>query len=148
MQEAIVQCNHCGSNTAYQLMKDNGQMSWSCINCGFTTNTNMLEGTESLAAAVETIPLIYKELAKTDEDGFVWIPVYKYVAGVGSVYAEGTDKDNWWWSAAPHVPLTEKEKRLFKDANGSQLHYREDFKNSKKFYKDDFILALQHLNLV
>ena len=81
--------------------------------------------------------------------GFIWVPLYRKVEGVGEVYAYTEDKGvNWCWVAVKHVLWTEEDKEERRTIDGDFGLYKADVENSVKFHKDAFAGALHFLGLL
>ena len=95
----------------------------------------MREGEFNFEDYEQELPELYKDIKHTDEDGKIWYPNVINVDGKGTVFANGTSKDEWEWSGILSVPLTEEEKESprFKGKN-----YKSDSKTLKSFGKDYF----------
>jgi hypothetical protein len=106
-----------------------------CFSCGFQTNDLMREGEFNFEDYEQELPELYKDINHTDEDGKVWYPNVINVDGKGTVFANGTSKDEWEWSGILSVPLTEEEKesQRFKGKK-----YKSDSKTLNSFGKDYF----------
>jgi hypothetical protein len=55
---------------------------------------------------------LYKDLTFIDDNGYHWIPSTVNLPDKGMVYVNGTNKDNWKWTAVPAVEIPEDEKTL------------------------------------
>ena len=95
----------------------------------------MREGEFNFEDYEQELPELYKDIKHTDEDGKIWYPNVINVDGKGTVFANGTSKDEWEWSGILSVSLTEEEKesQRFKGKK-----YKSDSKTLKSFGKDYF----------
>ena len=109
--------------------------SYVCFNCGFHTNDLIREGEFNFEEYEDTLPELYKELKYIDSENRVWYPHVINIEGKGTVFANGTSKDDWYWSAIKSVKLTKEEKSnpRFKDKQ-----YKSNPKSLKNFDKDYF----------
>lgn len=149
INERVVPCRKCGSNYCYETIVEGSFVSWSCLLCGYATNTRMLNNTVELEAYLTTLPRLYQDLTVLDEDGFVWVPRYINVPGVGEIYANvSPQQDGWFWTAAKHIPMPENEKELYKNPDGSYREYKADSMNAKHFHNEAFAGALHYLGLI
>ena len=80
---------------------------------------------------LETSPELYKDLLFTDKDKRVWAPATITIPEKGMVFADGTSKDDWKWTAVNAIEIPKEE--LEKYPKG-QTH-RMDMKNPYKFDK-------------
>ncbi len=130
-----------GSNACYeQVFEQQGQTitTWLCFGSGFTTSTLMTKGSESVKAALESSPELYKALMHTDKEGKVWFPATISLPNKGMVFADGTSNKSWEWKAVKAVPLQKGDKKITED----QTH-RMDMKNAQAFPQNDFMTALE-----
>lgn len=147
MQDQLTGCRKCGSPLCYEKHKD-GLISWDCLQCGFVTNTLLLENTEAIASYESMIPNLFRDIKYVDSDGFVWYPNTVVKEGVGIIFPDGTSKENWKWAFARHIPVEEEEKERFKKADGSFHKYKTDMKNVLHFDQQYFSQALEAAGLI
>jgi hypothetical protein len=105
----LIQSPVSDSNACYVTKLNDDVTSYLDFGSGFTTTSLMKENSEQVVAAVETAPELFKDLQITDKDGLVWFPATITVPESGMVFADGTSKDEWGWSAVKTIPLTEEE---------------------------------------
>lgn len=141
MKDKLTTCNRCGGNACYEQHIDANTTTWLCMGCGFTTSTMMLEGSNLITDILETSPELYKDLLFTDENNRVWSPATITLPGKGMVFIDGSNKQDWNWSAVQAVKITEEE-RENKHYPGDQ-EFRMDMVNAKKFEQRDFMSALE-----
>lgn len=140
--DTLTTCRRCGSPYCLEAYHP-GMVTWNCLGCGFMTRTTLLKNTDLVLAFEESLPSLYKDLKYIDEEGFVWYPLYVDKPGVGIVFAEGTDRDNWGWTFVPYTPITKEEKEKFKRKDGTYPTHKTDMGNAKRFAKDEFPLAME-----
>jgi hypothetical protein len=58
----------------------------------------------------EQLPELYKDIKYTDEENRVWYPQVINIEDKGTVFANGSSKESWEWSAIKSVTLSEEEK--------------------------------------
>lgn len=129
-----------GSNACYeQTFQQNGEdvTTWLCFGSGYTTSTLMTKGSETVQAAIETSPELYKDLMHEGKDGRVWLPTTITLPNKGMVFVDGTSKKDWQWAAVKAIPLQEGDKKITDD----QTH-KMDMKNLKHYGQGDFMDAL------
>lgn len=141
MQDQLIECKRCGGNACYEQHIDENTTTWLCMGCGFTTSTLMTEGGKLVKDLTETAPSLYKDLLHTDSDKRVWAPSTITLPGKGMVFLDGTDKQNWQWTAVKAVEITEEERKE-KQYPADQTH-RMDMKNAKHFGQREFMDALE-----
>jgi hypothetical protein len=142
MQDQLTSCRKCGSPLCYERHTE-GVVSWDCLQCGFTTNTLLLENTEGVVTYESLLPNLFRDIKFVDKDGFVWFPTTVTKEGVGIVFPDGTSKHDWKWAFAPHVEVTEEEKERFKRPDGTYHKYKTDMKKVLHFDKEYFSQALE-----
>lgn len=147
MQDQLTSCRKCGSPLCYERHAE-GIIFWDCIQCGFSTNTLLLENTEAVLTYEGMMPSLFRDIKYTDKDGFVWFPTTITTEGVGIIFPDGTSKDNWKWAVARHVPVSEEEKERFKKGDGTYHKYKTDMKNVLHFDQNMFSKALESLGFI
>lgn len=147
MQDQLTSCRKCGSPLCYEKHKE-GLISWDCLQCGFVTNTLLLENTEAIISYESMIPNLFRDIKFVDKDGFVWYPNTVIKEGVGIIFPDGTSKENWKWAFARHIPVEEEEKPRFKKADGTYHAYKTDMKNVLHFDQEYFSQALEAAGLI
>lgn len=116
---------------------------WLCFGSGFTTSTLMTEGSSAVSNLLETAPSLYKDLLHTDQDKKVWLPATITLPAKGMVFLDGTNVDNWSWTAVKAIRLTEEDKKSGKFPEGNE--WKMEMQNKKVFGKDDFMDAMDHI---
>ena len=111
---------------------------------GFTTTSLMKEDSEQVINAIETSPELFKDIRKKDSEGRVWFPATITVPNSGMVFADGTSKKDWGWSAVKSIPLSEEEIKSGRFPAGQTT--KMDMNNVKKFPREKgFIDALEEI---
>jgi len=147
MNDQLTTCRKCQSPLCYERHYD-GVVSWDCLQCGFSTNTLLLNNTEAILSYESMIPSLFRDIKYIDSEDFVWYPTTITKEGVGIVFPDGTSKDDWFWAFAPHIPVGEEEKERFKMKDGSYHKYKTDMKNVLHFDKQYFSRALEAAGLI
>lgn len=142
MEDKLVICKHCNSDACYE-HKQMAITVWSCMACGYTSNELMVEGGELVKQSEEVMPELYKDIRFVDDLNQVWYPTVVNIVDKGTVFANGTDKDNWGWAGIKSVETTEEEKEKYKGAS-----HKSDPKTLKTFGKDQFDEACAYINLI
>jgi len=96
VKETLVVCSKCGGNACSELT--NGVVTiWICMGCGFTSNNTITDtNVEEMEA---TLPELYKDLKFKDKEGKYWYPNSVILDDKSMVFAEGTNVQDWMWSA-------------------------------------------------
>jgi hypothetical protein len=134
-----------GSNACYeQSFEQEGKeiKTWLCFGSGYTTSTLMTEGSKTLADLLQTAPELHKDLLHKAEDGRIWLPATITIPEKGMVFVDGTNKEDWKWSAVKALEIEKSEKEKYPD---DQTH-RMDMQNAKSFERKDFMDALEYID--
>lgn len=136
MTDNLITCPKCKApESCYTQPVNEFHKSYLCLSCGFQTNDLMREGEFNFEEYEQELPELYKDIKTVDEEGRVWYPNIINIESVGTVFANGSSKDEWEWSGILNVELTkeEKESPRFKGKK-----YKSDSKSLKNFGKDYF----------
>lgn len=141
-------CPRCGSNMCYVQDLPDGNQTKLCFTCGFTTNTQMKEGSELEQATEAKQAQVYRDLKFVDQTGFVWYPAVFSTPDKGMVYLD-INKDEEGkpvlnWAATPMRKLTPKEQRSKKYRG---MKYVADTKATKFFDIYGFMEAALSLGM-
>lgn len=149
MTDQLVECRHCGHDACYESKTDN-IIGWQCMDCGFYTNTMMLQGGEMVKFIKETSPELIRDLLFEDNSGLVWAPRILNKPGIGIIFPSGPNAKDWFWTFAPEVPVPEGQKERFpvKGKPGEFHKTKVSTTEAQHFGQADFILALQAANLL
>lgn len=139
--DKLVTCKKCQGNACYEQVIDNVITTWLCMGCGFTTSTQLQEGSELHTSTMETSPELYRDLSVVDDTGKVWVPSTITLPGKGMVFIDGTDKKDWKWSAVKAIEITEEDRKLKNYPKDQQ--FRMDMVNAQKFEHKQFMDALE-----
>jgi len=140
----LIQSPVSDSNACYVTKINDEITSYLDFGSGFTTTTLMKEDSEQVINAIETSPELFKDIRKKDSEGRVWFPATITVPNSGMVFADGTSKKDWGWSAVKSIPLSEEEIKSGRFPKGQTT--KMDMNNVKKFPRDKgFIDALEEI---
>ena len=140
----LIQSPVSDSNACYVTKINDELTSYLDFGSGFTTTTLMKEDSEQVANAIETSPELFKDIRKKDSEGRVWFPATITVPNSGMVFADGTSKKDWGWSAVKSIPLSEEEIKSGRFPAGQTT--KMDMNNVKKFPREKgFIDALEEI---
>jgi len=142
MNDKLVICSHCSSDACYE-HKQQGITILSCMGCGFTTNELMIEGSQLVSETEEVMPELYKDIKFTDDQKRIWYPTVISIQDKGTVFVNGTDKDNWGWAGIKAIETTDEEKQKFKGAT-----HKSDPKTLMMFSKEQFDDACHYIGLI
>jgi len=131
MKESLIICPKCGGNACSE-MTNSILTIWICMGCGFTSNNTITD--KNVDEMESTLPELYKALKYKDADGKYWYPNSVMLDDKSMVFAEGTNNEDWKWSAvqakegkADMTTKKEYEQNEFMDA----LEYVGYFANAK-----------------
>lgn len=139
--DQLTTCKRCGGNACYEQVIENTITTWLCMGCGFTTSTQLQEGSELYNQTIETSPELYKELAYIDTDKKAWFPSTMTLPGKGMVFIDGTSKDDWKWAAVKALPITEEDRKIKNYPKDQE--FKMDVPNAAKFEQKEFMDALE-----
>ena len=149
--DKIIICPKSGGDLCYETQVTPEITNWMSLSCGYWTNSLMKEGSEFYNEQMETLPELYKDLAWKDESTeLVWLPQTINEPKKGMVFANGTNTNEWKWSAVKAVPVTEEEKYKFPIPKqpGKFYEYRMDMTTIQHFDEREFIDALEYIGLI
>lgn len=154
MDPTKVECPHCGSNDCFKetqaLSEKDFVDSYMCISCGYTTTTLNEEGSQMVKEYEETTAELIKDLRWVDSKGLVWYPIILNFPSFGIIFPDGTSKNNWRWTAAPAVDISEEEQKNYPIPGQSDAYYtrRIDMKLGKSFDSNDFYNACKFIGFI
>lgn len=143
IKDGFVMCPHCNCNLCYT-QNINGEETWMCLGCGYTSTTLMKEGTDTEKQVSSKQPKLYQDLKFVDKDRYVWYPAVMTVPDKGMVYVDGASAKEWQWAATPMRKLTEKEQRMKKYKNS---RYVADTERTKFFGEGGFVQAAEAIGM-
>ena len=145
----LIICDRCGSDACYVDEVNQDIKTYFCYGCGFQTNSLMKEGETFYENQVLVLPELYKDLMFKDGEK-VWFPSMINVPAKGMVFANGSSKNDWAWSATKAVPVQEEEKEKYPIPNkkGEYYEWRMDMSTMKNFPERDFMEALSYIGVL
>jgi len=114
-----------------------------CLGCGFTTNDLMRVGEFDFEEYEKELPQLYIDSKKQDEEGRVWYPNIVNIQDKGTVFLNGTCKEDSRWSAIKNVKLTKKEKQ---DPRFKGKTHKSDSDTLVDF-ENDYLSALEYIGI-
>jgi hypothetical protein len=142
MTDRLVVCPRCESDACYEHEQQKIAI-WSCMGCGFTSNELMIEGSELVTQTEEVMPELYKDIKFIDDKKQIWYPTVINIQDKGTVFVNGTDKNNWGWAGIKVTETTDEEKEQLKGAT-----YKSDPKTLKMFDQKSFDEAIAYIGLI
>jgi len=141
--DKLITCPLCECDGCYQTPINETKFNYFCWGCGFQTNDLMVEGEFDFTAYEKTLPELYKDIKGKDDQGRVWYPISINLPDKGTVFLNGNNAKDVFWSAIKTVTLTEEEK---KQPKYKELEYKSDAKSLKSF-GTDFIEACDYIGI-
>ena len=137
-------CTRCDSNACYKQEVTKGIHIELCYGCGFQSNSVMTKGSDFFNEQFEILPELYKVLMDDEEEtGKIWMPTTVNIKEQGMVFANGSARDNWCWSAVKAIPVEEEDKEKYKGED-----YRVDMSTVENFRERDFMEALSYIGVL
>jgi len=134
-------CPLCGGNACYSEHPTPDIEVRLCFGCGYSTSTLLKGETEVLQQTLNSSPTLHRELQKVDQEGFNWFPATISLPEKGIVFADGTQTDNWKWTAMNMVEIPEDEKSKFPEGQTHKM----DTSSSTQYEQRDFMTALEQI---
>ena len=143
----LTTCDRCGSDACYVQEVNQDVKLHFCYGCGFQANTAMKRDSEFLQQQMEILPELYKELMGEDENGTIWMPSVVNIPDKGMVFADGSNGQNWRWTAVKATLMSEEEKTKFKE-KGKEYDYKMDMTTITHYPERDFMEALSYIGVL
>ena len=126
--DKIIMCPKSGGDLCYETQVTPEITNWMSLSCGYWTNSLMTEESEFYNEQMASLPELYRDLAWKDESTkLVWLPQTINEPQKGMVFANGTNIQEWKWSAV-------------KSKEG-----KPDMTTKKEFEERDFMEALDYV---
>ncbi len=150
--DEIIDCPKSGGDLCYKMEINDNITNYFSLSCGFWTNTLMTPGEDFYEEQLSSLPELYKDLSWTDpKTGLIWVPNTVNEPELGMVFANGTDKNNWSWSAVKAIEVKEEEKIKYPipGKSGEYYKHRMDMENLKSFDPErGYIDALSYIGVL
>jgi hypothetical protein len=142
--DTIIDCPKSGGNLCYKTEINKDITNFLSLSCGFWTNTLMKKDSEFYERQIEILPELYKDLAWEDpKTKLIWVPNTINIPDKGMIFANGSNSEEWDWSAVKATPLEEGEKTKVE----GQTH-KMDMPTMKSFKERDYIDALSYIGIL
>ena len=146
MKDKLSTCPRCTSDACYITPVNELKNNYYCFGCGYQTNDLMVENEFDFELYEEALPELYKDIKSVDELKRVWYPITINIQEKGTVFANGSNVENWNWSGVLSTEVSEEEKGKFKMPGTENFYtHKTDIKTMKSFPKEDFIEALDYI---
>lgn len=133
-------CPRCHVQECY-METENDIDSYLCMNCGYTTNSLYIDGSEKIQEWEESTPVLIKKAKFLDEStNLVWYPSVLNFPSIGMIFPDGTNEYDWIWRAAEVVTIPENERSQYPipGKDGEFYTNKLDLENSKVYDQDKF----------
>ena len=149
MKKGLIECPCCSSNACSKTPISSILDVYLCWTCGFTTNSQMVDGSDFEKENYEHTAEIIKDLKQT-HNKLTWYPKVINLQERGMVFPEWNKRSkDWYWAAVKAIPVGEDEKEKYPDpANPGKFYpFRMDMKNIKRFHKNEFMDAAENIGI-
>jgi hypothetical protein len=146
----LITCSRCGSDACYVEEVNQDIKTYFCYGCGFQSNSLMKPNSEFINQQNLTLPELYKDLLFTDDKEMIWMPSAINLPQQGMIFANGTNSNEWRWSAVKAIPVTEEEKTKYPIPGKKDQYYefRMDMSTISHFDERGFIDALSYIGVL
>jgi len=155
MEPTKITCPHCGSHNCFQesqtLPDGTVVESYMCIECGYTSNTLNVVGSQHVEQYEETTAELIKALRWIDPaTNLVWYPIVLNFPSFGIIFPDGTSENDWCWKAAPAVDIPAQEQVKYPIPGQKDQYYtrRIDMSKGQNFASNDFYNACKFLGFI
>jgi hypothetical protein len=150
VKDKIIVCPRCEGDACYENSHTFSTgleiKSYMCFGCGFSTNSTLMYNSAEYAKVIATLPELYKDIQFIDEKtNLAWFPTVIQEPELGSVFINGTSKDNWEWAAIKATPIPKSEQHKFPIPGlaGRFQEYKSDMTTLRMFGRGGFMDALE-----
>jgi|TARA_R110000824_G_scaffold214836_1_gene401060 hypothetical protein len=142
--DTIIDCPKSGGDLCYKTEINKDITNFLSLSCGFWTNTLMKKDSEFYEEQITTLPELYKDIAWEDpETQLIWIPNTINIQDKGMVFANGSNAEEWNWSAVKAIPLEKED-----EAKVEGQTHKMDMSTIKPFKERDYIDALSYIGVL
>jgi len=142
--DTIIDCPKSGGDLCYKTEINKDITNFLSLSCGFWTNTLMKKDSEFYEEQITTLPELYKDIAWEDpETQLIWIPNTINIQDKGMVFANGSNAEEWNWSAVKAIPLEKED-----EAKVEGQTHKMDMSTIKSFKERDYIDALSYIGVL
>ena len=141
-------CPVCKVNFCYEDDYPNGSTGYLCYNCGYTSNSNLVSGSEYLEQAFVGTPEIIKDKKFYDKDRNIYWLMSTVRVATGMIFPDPDDSlEGWGWTVAKVVSIPEEERQHYPVPGKDGVFYdsRLATEDAIKFHKNKFYDACQEL---
>ena len=145
----LIECPCCKSNACSKTPTSSGVNVYLCWTCGFTTNDELVTGSDFEKENFENTAEIIKDLKQVHEN-LSWYPKVINLPENGMVFPEWNRRvKDWYWAAVKAIPIKEEEKEKYPDPlNPGNFHnFKMDTKNINRYDKMCFMDAAEYIGM-
>ncbi len=131
--------------------KHDDVVSYLCMDSGYTSNTKYVADSETIKQLEAAAPKIVNDLKYVDDErNIIWYPSVLQIPGEGMIFPDGTNKEDWGWSVAKEIQLTDDEQKKYPvpGKDGEYYKSRLDMENIRTFERNKFEMACETLGLI
>ena len=146
--EIKINCPNCKSKNCFESI-DKSVTTYLCLSCGYTSNTLLKQGTDSLEEVMKTTPQLVKNLQIYDFTREIyWLPTVINMGDRGIIYPEGTT-DSWKWRYAKVVDVPEASQKDYPVPGTDGEYYTTmlDVENAEEFKSTEFLKACKAMGI-
>ena len=149
MTDNLKTCDKCNSLFCYSQTIAEGITIERCLGCGFQ-HYSLYSNEKFMEEQLKLLPELYKDLITYDSTGKTWLPSFQQIEGKGIIFANGTSKDEWGWSAAKMKQIPKDQQHLYPIPGQKNKYYSEraDMSTIQHFSKDEYLQAMDYLGLL
>ena len=145
----LITCPCCGSDACSKTPTQKGVNVYLCWTCGFTTNDELITGSDFEKENFEFTAELIKDL-KQVHGNLSWYPKVINLPEMGMVFPEWNKRvKDWYWAAVKATPINEDEIEKYPDPNspGKFYKFKMDIKNIKRYDKMCFMDAAEYIGM-
>ena len=149
MKEGLIECPCCSSDACSKTPISPSLNVYLCWTCGFTTNDQMVDGSDFEKENYENTAELVKDL-KQVHNGLSWYPKIINLQERGMAFPEWNKRSkDWYWAAVKSIPVTDEEKSKYPNTKvpGEFYKFKMDMKNIKRFNKLEFMDAAEEIGI-
>jgi hypothetical protein len=141
-------CPVCKINFCFEDTYPNGETGYLCYNCGMTSNSMLVSGSEYLEKAMISTPEFINDNKFYDDKRNIYWFLSTVRTGGGMVFPEPNDsEDGWNWTVARVVEIPTEDQKSYPipGKDGEFYTNRLAIENATHFRKNKFYDACQEL---
>ena len=137
VRQELEVCKRCGKEECVKTYLGEA-FEYSCTSCGYTTNSDLKEGSEELQDFLDRAPELYKAVSFVDENKYQWFPKFNSDDDKGMLFLDGSSKEDASWCVVRMVDV-DKDSPMYEKGVTKKPDY-----SSKESFGEDYREALFH----